>query len=1122
MHRRPVSLGRRWFTGPFQRIGGAVALSLFLTSGLCPALPVMAGQTPPPAAAIQERLLAVGESVNLPLADNRQTCFIIRLEKGEVATIETVRNFVDAAFTVDFPDGTKITELGIRGLRTGTSLFSIVAPVSGDHKLTFFRKSISIPEAAVKITFLKKGPVTEKDQARFDALRLYREGDALLKQKTAEARKAGYEKYEQAVKQAQASGDRTLEGGIHFRTGKLRLETNEYPQSIEATTKALECFSEVGEKGSVAAALHQIGVGHAFLNDRPKAIEFYERALTAWKESGDREGEGATLSDLAPAYSALGQKVKALEIYQQAVLMLRSIGDRSREAWTLNNMSTVYSQIGEPQLALDCLRISLPLSRQADDKANEALALNNTGREYFNLGDYEKADGFLRQAIELWASTDNRGGQANGQANLGQMRLTAGKPKEAAEAFARSADLYRSVSDKRGEAQVLSFLGYALTESKDYEKAIPILEDAIQRLKSIDQRSYGTAITGLGKAYAAAGKPEKAAEKFRESLAIHRAVGFKSGESDTLFFYARLEADRGNLESAKELIFQSIFTLEQIRSNVAAQSLRASFVSTKRKFYDLQTDIIMRLHQTKPNGGFDVEAFQTMERTRARGLIELLRESKADIRTGVDPQLLEQERALQQKLNTRADALVRLKANPATAEQAKSTEAEIATLLEELERKQSEIKKVSPRYAALTQPAAITLDEVRSVLDADTVLLEFWLGDPRSYAWLVSKTGLKTVQLPNRFDIEKLARQANEAMTVRGRRHTFQTEEQFRNAVLEGDRVFEKSAAELSRLLLAPIAGEIAGKRILVVADGGLLFVPFSALPDPSAPGSPLISSHEVISLPSAGVLKALREEKKARKPAEYTLAVIADPVFDRLDRRVKSGPRPSGAEVSGTREIGLQLSQSQLAQAAKSTGIAEAGDDLVIRRIPFTRKEAQSIRRFVDKPSATVALDFNASRDFALGPDLSHYRIVHFATHGIVDTTRPELSGLILSLVNEKGEPKDGFLRMTDVYNLRLPAELVVLSACQTGIGKTMHGEGLIGLTRGFFYAGARRLVVSLWSVNDEATADLMTDFYRAMLRENADPSAALRRAQREMIKSKRFSAPYYWAAFSLQGDWQ
>jgi CHAT domain-containing protein/Tfp pilus assembly protein PilF len=1121
MHRRPESLGRRRLTGSLRRIGGAVALSLSITYAVFPVLPVRAGQNPPPTAA-EERPLGVGESVPLPLADDRKTCFVIRLEKGEAATIETVRTFVDPAVTVDFPDGTKITELGIRGLRTGTSLFSIVAPASGDHKLTFFRKSISIPEAAVKITFLKKGPATETDQARFDAHRLYREGDALFKQKTPDAQKAGFERYAQAADRAKASGDRALEAGIVFRTGLLRLNSNEYPKSLEATTKALELFTTADEKAGVASALHQIGVAYAYLNDRPKAIEFYERALSAWKEIGDREGQGATLSDLAPAYSALGQKVRALEIYQQAVLTLRSIGDSSREAWTLNNMSTVYSQIGEPQLALDCLRISLPLSRQAGDKSNEALALNNMGREYYNLGDYEKADEFLRQAIELWASTDNRGGQANGQSNLGQMRLTAGKAKEAAEAFGRAIELFRSVSDKRGEAQVLSFLGYALTDAKDYEKAIQVLEEAIQKLKTIDQRSYGTAIAGLGKAFAAAGQPEKAAAKYREALEIHRAVGYKTGESETLYHFAHLEADQGHLAEARTYIGQSIATLEQIRTNVTSQSLRASFVAGKRKFYDFQTDIIMRLEKAKPGGGFDIEAFQTMERTRARGLLELLRESKADIRTGVDPKLLEQERGLQQKLNARADALVRLKANPATAEQAKAAEAEIAVLLEELERTQAEIRKVSPRYAALTQPAAITMEDVRASLDADTVLLEYWMGDARSYAWLVSKTGLKTVQLPGRADIEKFARQANEAMKVRGQRHLFSTENQFRQAVAESDRVFENASTELSRLLLAPLANDLAGKRILVVADGALLFIPFAALPDPAAPGSPLIAAHEVISLPSAGVLKALRDDKTNRKPAEHLLAVIADPVFDKSDRRVKAGSRPVGAEIGGTREIGLQLSQSQLQQAAKSSGIAEAGDELVIRRIPYTRKEAESIRRFAEKTEATVALDFNASRDFALGPDLSKYRIVHFATHGIIDTTRPDLSGLVLSLVNEKGEPRDGFLRMTDVYNLRLPAELVVLSACQTGLGRSMSGEGLVGLTRGFFYAGARRLVVSLWSVNDEATADLMTDFYRAMLKENLPPAAALRRAQREMAKSKRFSAPYYWAAFNLQGDWQ
>ena len=194
----------------------------------------------------------------------------------------------------------------------------------------------------------------------------------------------------------------------------------------------------------------------------------------------------------------------------------------------------------------------------------------------------------------------------------------------------------------------------------------------------------------------------------------------------------------------------------------------------------------------------------------------------------------------------------------------------------------------------------------------------------------------------------------------------------------------------------------------------------------------------------------------------------------------------------------------------------------LVIPRLPFTRQEATRLLALTPKNLSFGAVDFQASRRTVLGGDLGRSRYIHFATHGLLDSERPGLSALVFSIVDQQGKPQDGFLRANEIYNLNLPADLVVLSACQTGLGKEIKGEGLVGLTRGFMYAGAARVVVSLWKVNDKATADLMTKFYEKMLKQGQRPAAALRAAQVEMWKQKQWQSPYYWAAFTMQGEWR
>ncbi|MGH9841147.1 MAG: CHAT domain-containing protein, partial [Blastocatellia bacterium] len=323
-------------------------------------------------------------------------------------------------------------------------------------------------------------------------------------------------------------------------------------------------------------------------------------------------------------------------------------------------------------------------------------------------------------------------------------------------------------------------------------------------------------------------------------------------------------------------------------------------------------------------------------------------------------------------------------------------------------------------------------------------------------------------------------------------------------------------AIELSRILLRPVFTQLGNRRLLIVADGALQYVPFAALPKfGSRANEPLIVHNEIASLPSASTLAVLRREMAGRPAAAKTVAVFADPVFEADDERVK--PATAGAEKAASDEPSRIL----LKKSAKDSGAT--GDGFRIPRLPHTRREAETILRLASAGSGKSSFDFSANRGAATGDELGQYRIVHFATHGFLNSLNPELSGLVMTLVDEKGAPRNGFLLAPEIYNLKLPAtELVVLSACQTGLGKEVRGEGVVGLTRGFMYAGAPRVVVSLWNVNDRATADLMKHFYQGLLGRRLRPAAALRAAQLELSKSKQWQAPYYWAAFGLQGEWK
>ena len=401
------------------------------------------------------------------------------------------------------------------------------------------------------------------------------------------------------------------------------------------------------------------------------------------------------------------------------------------------------------------------------------------------------------------------------------------------------------------------------------------------------------------------------------------------------------------------------------------------------------------------------------------------------------------------------------------------------------------------------------------MLDADTSLLEYSLGDERSYLWLVTQSSILSYELPKRADIEAAARRVYEMLTARQQAVGRPVAERFKR-IAKADAEFQMASMALSKMLLGPVSPHLRTKRLLIVADGALQFVPFAALPVSTSlkNASPLMFEHEIVSLPSASALSVLRRDTAGREHAGKAIAVLADPVFDREDPRLRL------REESKQPALKKSLGTTALERAMRDVELLDSRGNLA--RLPFSREEADAILAVAPKGQAFKAVDFKATKAILESPEISQSGIVHFATHALLNSKHPELSGIVLSLVDEQGRAQDGFLRLHDIYNLDLSAELVVLSACQTALGKEVKGEGLLGLTRGFMYSGARQVVASLWKVDDSVTAEFMRGFYEGIFRRGLKPAAALRAAQIEMRKKRQWRSPYYWAAFVLQGEYR
>jgi len=981
---------------------------------------------------------APGLSLASRISKSETHAYVFSLEKDELADLVIDQQGADVAASLYAPDGRRMATVDSGYGKRGPEILPILAEAAGRYRLAV----VSSDSGRYEIRIAALRPASARDRERVAAERLFSSGEELRRRDDQPSLTAAAGRELAALARFRALGERRREADVLYSLGQARLRLERNAAALEAYQGALALFRAQGREREAGRALNYTGQVQRYLGRPREALESYREALALNRRLGERWAEAVTLTNLGKLYGdSLGETGKALDGYEQALALWRELGDRGKEAATLKNLGDLYQFQGEPRKALDYLEPALAIFEAEGRPRETAGLLVSIGDTRSRSGDGSKGAELLRRALAIQRRIGDRRGEALTLNDLGWVHLLLGQPREARTWFARAAPIFREIGDRPGETAVLASLAWVDAEL---------------------------------------GHPREAIESLDRLLPPLAASGDRQTEAMALLALARARRAVGDLPAAGAAAEAGIARVEALRGGSASPELRTSFLASNQAFYGFYVDLLMELEAREPGAGHAARALAASEEARARSLLDLLTEARAGLRQGIAPPLLAREAEAARAVDEAEDrrrALADAGAPPARLAPA---ERELRLRLTGYDRVQSEIRLASPGYA-LAQPRPLDLEQIqRQVVDADTLLLEYALGAERSFLWAVTPDSIASFELPPRAEIEAAARRAHQLLAAS------------RQTLARGQAGL--ALAELSRLLLQPAAGLLGRKRLLIVADGALHFVPFAALPIPGTE-EPLVAGHEIVTSPSASALAVLRSELDGRRSPPRTLAVVADPVFDAADPRVAHGSR----------------------RGATAPRVPSP-----FARLPFSREEAESILALAPRDGRLKALGFAASRETVLSGALRRYRIVHFATHGVLDAAHPELSGIVLSQVDPEGRPRDGFLRAHEIYRLSLPADLVVLSACGTALGREIHGEGLVGLTRGFQYAGARGVLVSLWEVEDRATAELMRLFYREVLQRGRTPAAALRAAQAALREEPGWQAPYYWAGFVLQGDWR
>ena len=800
-----------------------------------------------------------------------------------------------------------------------------------------------------------------------------------------------------------------------------------------------------------------------------RAASLFEAAAARWLEAGAPVRAGDAWGGAGEAFDALGDQRRALATSARALDAYRAAGDRAKEQEALVWVAIAQAHLGEVEAALASYRASLTIAEERGDRAGVAYAWRGFGFALFRVDRWTEAIDAGQRALAEYVALGDRAGEATVRNNLGSAYAAVGDPERSLAEHERALALRRELGDPLQIGWSLTNIGHIYVENLGQPAAaIPYFEQALALWRPIGGNTgIPHALTSLGLSRLGLGQVAPAIAALEEALAIWRQQDTDSGPNRALIILARAYTVAGRLDEAARTYDRAIAANERL----ATPSWLASALAGRAQ--------LLRLRGDDDGARRDLErAIATIESMRAGIALGSMKMSYFTLIRDTYDQLADLHAA----------------AGRATEALAVTEQARARVLLDRLALTEpAPPAAASAAAAATTSPAAA----IQAALGPSEVLVEVLLGRERSWAFVVTGDRVGVVRLVPGPAIEAVAGELVAALTSRNRTPPAGTDRA--RWIAAEDARATRLVGQLAALVVTPLRLGVDRRRVVLALDGALHVVPMRLVLDAAG-----YADRDLVQVPSASVLTRLHQRPPV--PSNGRVVVLADPVFVADDARVGGAApatTPAAAPDDGDQQLALR--------AARGVGLDQ------LSRLAQTRREGAAIQQLAPE-RVTVLEDFDATTDALATPAVAGAEVVHFATHGLIGTD-PDRTGLVLSLVRPDGQPRPGFLSVPEVERLRLAARLVVLSACQTGLGKAMRGEGIVGLVHAFLQIGTAQVVATLWPVDDAAMAALMSHFYAALLSQRRSPADALRAAQHALARDPRFRAPYFWAGVTLHG---
>lgn len=879
--------------------------------------------------------------------------------------------------------------------------------------------------------------------------------------------------------------DATLLVDTLILSGRSHIRRAENQTALLRLEEALQLSLDLGNSDGQAQSLAQIAVAYFELSKHKKAAEKNNEALQLLQQHQNKRVEARALTTQGEILMVRDRIEESTSALKSAEALWRSLGDADELANNLVNQGFLHIRQGQWHAALGLLNEAESLVPEKEAEPYVAGKIATTyGEVYEAYGQWETSVTYFQQALALYRDFARDKRATIDSANLlGRTQARLHKFTEAQQLINEALQAALETENNLNIGLCHESLGIVWLEATSYEAARDEFATAINYLTTPDsQREMARVQTYLGQTEFLLGNLAQAAKAYDKALGYFAKAPDYTHEAALRFGLGKLALKQGNQTKAREHLERSIELTQRLRVNASSRALRSSFLASVHDRYETYVEWLMTRSFQENSEDLAIKAFEASESGRARALLDSLHEYPKELRKPGDPLLVLKEEELLRREQELIDKRASLFGLSGVEKEKDEIGKQLIQLKADFETLQARINSSSNFDDLLT--ATSYQDTRNQLIDDETSVLSYSLGDSKSFAWLLSKDGLKTYALPDKQSIHSAATQLISLL-----RSPEATQTQLQKAI-----------NEVSRLVVEPVSTNLRASRLIIVPDGILQYVPFQILKSNSNTDELLISRFEVVNAPSASALAIAKRERKNRQPGGRLLIGFGDPVFS-------SAYTPQG----------FKADDANSTRSESRAGVSRSGN---LPRLFNAKRELRSIEELVSNDSAFY-VEYNATRDNLLKANLSDYRILHVTTHGVLDTDQPELSGLAFSMVNSNHQPLNGFLSLAEIYNLRAPVDLVVLSACHTALGKEVRGEGLVGLTRGFMYAGASGVVASLWQVDDHATAELMKHFYTNMLQHGMRPPAALRAAQNQIRSQKKWSSPYYWAGFTFQGDY-